>query len=61
MKEIKTLITTEADSKIRIDQCSDVVWLSLGSKRGSMHTPLTRAEAEQMIANLQAVLAKVPA
>lgn len=57
-KEIETSFTTEAEVRISVDQYDDGVWLSLQGRRASMSVPMTRAEAEQLLANLQLVLAK---
>jgi hypothetical protein len=58
MSEINTTIYTKRQVRINIDEYDDGVWLSLQSHGASMHTALTRAEAEQLMANLQEVLAK---
>lgn len=61
-EDIQTVIYTEDDVRVSVDEWDDGgVWLSLQSRGASMHTTLTRAEAEQMLAGLQAVLEKVPA
>ncbi len=57
-KEIETSINTEAEVRISLDQYDYGVWLSLQGRRASMGLPLTRAEAEQLLANLQTVLGK---
>lgn len=54
--EIETSINTEAEVRLSVDQYDDGVWLSLQGRRASMSVPLTRAEAEQLLANLQLVL-----
>ncbi len=59
--EIETSINTEANVRVSVDQYDDGVWLSLQDRRASMGVPLTRAEAEQLLANLQIVLAQQPA
>ena len=56
--EIETSISTEANVRISVDQYDDGVWLSLQDRRASMGVPLTRAEAEQLLANLQLVLSR---
>jgi hypothetical protein len=56
--EIETSFNTEAEVRISLDQYDDGVWLSLQGRRAMMGVPLTRAEAEQLLANLQTVLAK---
>ena len=59
MKDIETTIYTEADTRVFIDEWYDGgVWLAIHSQRSTMHTPLTRKEAEQMLQGLQAILAK---
>ena len=59
MKDIETTIYTENDVRVHIDEWDDGgVWLSLQGRGASMHTTLTRAEAEKMLAGLQAILAK---
>lgn len=61
-EDIQTVIYTEDDVRVSVDEWDDGgVWLSLQSRGASMHTTLTRAEAERMLAGLQAVLEKVPA
>jgi hypothetical protein len=56
---IETTIYTQEDVRIGVDQWNeDSVWLSLQGRSASMHTTLTRAEAEQLLANLQSVLAQ---
>ncbi len=56
--EIETSINTEAEVRISADQYEGGVWLSLQARRSMMSVPMTRAEAEQLLANLQTVLAK---
>ena len=56
--EIETSINTEAEVRISADQYDGGVWLSLQGRRSMMSAPLTRAEAEQLVANLQLVLAQ---
>jgi hypothetical protein len=56
--EIETSFNTEAEIRVSVDQYDDGVWLSLQARRASMSVPLTRAEAEQLLANLQTVLAQ---
>ena len=54
--EIETSFNTEAEVRISVDQYDDGVWLSLQGRRASMSVPMTRAEAEKLLANLQTVL-----
>jgi hypothetical protein len=54
--DIETLINTEAEVRISLDQYDNGVWLALQTRRASLSLPLTRAEAEQLLANLQLVL-----
>jgi hypothetical protein len=56
--EIETSFNTEAEVRLSVDQYDDGVWMSLQGRRASMGLPLTRAEAEQLLANLQTVLGK---
>lgn len=56
--EIETSFNTEAKVRISADQYEDGVWLSLQGRRAMMSVPMTRAEAEQLLVNLQLVLAK---
>jgi len=59
MSDIETIIYTEDDVRISIDEWDDGgVWLGLQARGSHMHCTLTRKEAEQMLKNLQAVLAK---
>ena len=51
--EIETSFNTEAEVRLSVDQYDDGVWLSLRGRRAMMSVPLTRAEAEQRLANLQ--------
>jgi len=55
---METSFNTEAEVRISVDQYDDGVWLSLQGCRAMMSVPMTRAEAEQLLANLQAVLAQ---
>ena len=55
---IETTFNTEAEVRLSVDQYDDGVWLSLQGRRAMMSVPMTRAEAEQLLANLQLVLAK---
>jgi len=54
--EIETSFNTEAEVRVSLDQYDDGVWLSLQGRRASMGLPMTRTEAEQLLANLQTVL-----
>jgi hypothetical protein len=57
--EIETTIYTEDDVRISVDEWDDGgVWLGLQARGCHMHAKMTRAEAEQMLKNLQAVLSK---
>jgi hypothetical protein len=56
--EIETSINTEAEIRVSADQYDEGVWLCLQGRRSMMSVPLTRAEAEQLLANLQLVLAQ---
>ena len=54
--DIETSIQTKDGARVGIDQYDEGIWLSLQGRRASMHVVLTRAEAEQLLANLQTVL-----
>ena len=56
--EIETSFNTEAEVRINADQYDEGVWLCLQGRRSMMSVPLTRAEAEQLLVNLQLILAK---
>jgi hypothetical protein len=57
--EIEKTIRTEGGTYLHISDWDDGgAWLKLGESRSSIYTPLTRAEAEQLVETLQAILAK---
>lgn len=57
--EIQTVIYTQEGVRIALDQWDDNgLWLSLQGQGASMYTTLNRAEAEELLANLQTVLAQ---
>ena len=57
MSEVQTVIYTQEGVRIAADQWDgDGLWLSLQGQGASMYTTLNRAEAEQLLANLQLVL-----
>ena len=59
MNDIETTIYTRENVRISVDEWDDGgVWLGLQARGSSMHTTLTRAEAETMLKGLQAILAK---
>ena len=59
MKDIQTTIHTDDDVRVSVDEWDNGgVWLHLQGRGASMHCTLTRNEAEQMLAGLQAILAK---
>jgi len=59
MKDIETTIHTDDGVRVSVDEWDDGgVWLHLQGRGASMHCTLTRTEAEQMLAGLQAILAK---
>lgn len=58
-KDIQTTIYTENEVRVHVDEWDDGgVWLSLQGRGSSQYTTLTRKEAEQLLAGLQAILAK---
>jgi hypothetical protein len=56
--DIETSIQTKDGARVGADQYDENIWLSLQGRRASMHVILTRAEAEQLVANLQLILSK---
>lgn len=59
MKDIETTIYTAEQVRISVDEYDEGgVWLSLQVRGGSAYAVMTRAEAEKMLAGLQAILAK---
>ena len=61
--EIETTVTTERGDRVTVCQWDEGgVWLHLQLRGCTAHTTLTRTEAEQILAGLQAILAQeVPA
>ena len=58
-KEIEVDIKTEHGTRVSISEWDDGgAWMYLQARSASMSTVLTRAEVEQLVAGLQAVLAK---
>jgi hypothetical protein len=57
-EEIQTVIFTEENVRISVDEYNEGVWLSLQGHGASMYTTLTIEEAKQMLAGLQKVLNK---
>ena len=56
--DIETSIQTKDGARVGADQYDESIWLSLQGRRASMHVILTREEAEQLMVNLQLVLAQ---
>jgi hypothetical protein len=57
--EIQKTITTEDGGRVTVSEWDDGgVWLHLQLRGSTAYTALTRAEAEQLLAGVQAVLAK---
>ena len=55
--EIETIINTEDGVRLSISAWDDGgAWLHLMLNGGTAYTPLTRGEAQQLLAGLQAVL-----
>ena len=58
-KDITVTVYTETDFRIYIDEWDNGgIWFSLRDDRASIHTPLTRKEAQQMLEGLQSILGK---
>ena len=59
MRDIETTIYTADDVRISVDEWDEGgVWLGLQARGLHTHATLTRKEAEQMLKNLQTILAK---
>ena len=57
--EIETIIKTEDGVRVSIDSWDNGgAWIGLQVRGGSAYAFLTRSEAEQMLAGLQAILAQ---
>ena len=57
--EIETSISTEAGVRVSVNEWDDGgVWLHLSMRSGSAYTALTKDEAQQLLAGLQAILSK---
>jgi hypothetical protein len=57
--EIETSINTEHGVRVSVSEWDDGgAWLHLQGRNASMSTVLTREEAQQLLAGLQAILAK---
>jgi hypothetical protein len=57
--EIETIIRTEDEVRLSVSEWDETgVWMGLQASHGSFNVTLTRAEAEQLLVGLQAVLAK---
>ena len=58
-KDIMVTVYTETGFRIYIDEWDNGgIWFSLRDDRASIHTPLTRKEAQQMLEGLQSILSK---
>jgi hypothetical protein len=57
-RETDITIYTQDDSRVNITEWDDGVWLKICVKRGDTYTILTRDEAQQLLAGLQAILSK---
>ena len=59
MNEIETIINTEAGIRVSVNEWDDGgAWLHLGMRNGTVYAALTKDEAQQLLAGLQAILAK---
>jgi hypothetical protein len=57
--ELEKSIKTADGVKISVSDWDDGgAWINIIVRHGSMYTGLTRAEAEQLVSGLQAILAK---
>ena len=59
MNEIETIIHTEAGVRVSVNEWGDGgAWLHLSMRNGTVYAALTKDEAQQLLAGLQAILAK---
>jgi hypothetical protein len=56
--DIETSIRAESGVYVHVSEWEDGAWIKMSVDRASIYTPLTRAEAEKLLAGLQALLAK---
>jgi hypothetical protein len=57
--EIETSVNTEHGVRVSVSEWDDGgAWMHLQGRNASMSTVLTRDEAQQLLAGLQAILAK---
>lgn len=56
-QEIETIIKTEHGTRLSISDWDDGAWLHLQARGSTMGVVLTRDEAQQLLAGLQAILA----
>jgi hypothetical protein len=57
--EIEISVNTEHGVRVSVSEWDDGgAWMYLQGRNGSMSTVLTREEAQQLLAGLQAILAK---
>jgi hypothetical protein len=58
-QEIETIINTEHGVRVSISEWdNDGAWIGLQGRNAHMSTVLTRAEAQQLLVGLQAILSK---
>ena len=58
-QEIETIISTEHGVRVSVSEWEDDgAWLHLQGRNANMSTVLTRAEAQQLLVGLQAILSK---
>ena len=57
--ELETYVRTPHGVTVSVSEWDDGgAWINIVHRHGSAYTGLTRAEAEQLVAGLQAILAK---
>jgi hypothetical protein len=57
--ELETNIKTADGVSVSVSEWDEGgAWINIMQRHGSMYTGLTRAEAEQLVSGLQAILAK---
>jgi hypothetical protein len=54
--KIQTVINTKEGVRMSIEDMDDGVWIHMQRRGGTAYVSLTRSEAQQLLAGLQAVL-----
>ena len=60
-EELETIIRTEDGTRVSINPFDEDVWLHITMRNGTVHTVISRADAQRLMKGLQAILATQPA